>query len=280
MNKKITPRVIRTILTQALIVIIAVTAVGAASTVHSEFKNTANKKEGTSETAEVKKENKTEAGKTETPTEKTTESTTLNPDYAYAYAGFSPKTTDVNVGVEKIIVNGEYQLPESYKPTLAEAVKGSGVYLDYRVAGYYQAMYDAAKADGITLTPVSGYRTYERQKNNFEARIEEYMNDGMEKKEATIEAAKIIMLPGASEHNAGLAMDICSLSESFENTEEFEWLSQHAAEYGFILRYPKAEDKREITKVTYEPWHYRYVGAEAANEINRRGITLEEYLGV
>ena len=280
MNKKITPQVIKTMLLQALIAVVAITAIGAAATIHSEFKNTGSKKEETSESTEVKTENKTEAGKTEAPTERTTESTTLNPDYAYAYAGFNPKTTDMSVGVEKIIVNGEYQLPENYKPTLAEAVKGSGVYLDYRVAGYYQAMYDAAKADGITLTPVSGYRTYERQKNNFEARIQQYMDEGMDKKEATIEAAKIIMLPGASEHNAGLAMDICSLSDSFENTEEYEWLSQHATDYGFILRYPKAEDKRAITKVTYEPWHYRYVGIEAAKEITRRGITLEEYLGV
>lgn len=280
MNKKITPKIIKSIIIQALVVMIAVTAVGAASTVHNEYKNTAAKKEGTSETTEVKTENSAEVNKTEPSTEKTTEPQTVGSDYEYAYAGFNPKITDVNAGVEKMLVNGEYQLPEGYQPTLAEAVKGSGVQLDYRVAGYYQAMYDAAKADGITLTPVSGYRSLERQKNNFENRIQENISSGMDRKEATVEAATVIMLPGSSEHNAGLAMDIGSLSESFENTEAFEWLSQHAAEYGFILRYPKAEDKRAITKVIYEPWHYRYVGKDAAEEINRRGITLEEYLGV
>lgn len=280
MNKKITPQVIRTILIQALIVMVAVTSIGAAATVHSEFKATANKKEGTSENSDVKEEHPTEGNKTEAPTEKNTEAPTVGSDYEYAYAGFNPKITDVNVGVEKLLVNGDYQLPADYKPSLSEAVKGSGVMLDYRVAPHYQEMYDAAQKDGITLTPVSGYRSLERQKNNFEARIEEYMDDGMEKKEATIEAAKIIMLPGSSEHNAGLAMDICSLSESFENTDAFEWLSQHAVEYGFILRYPKSEEKKAITKVVYEPWHYRYVGVEAAEEITRKGITLEEYLGV
>lgn len=280
MNKKITPQVIKSILIQALIVMIAVTSIGAAATVHNEFKATANDKENTSETSDVKEEQPSEVNKTENPAEKPTEAPIVGSDYEYAYAGFNPKITDVNVGVERLLVNGDYQLPADYKPTLAEAVKGSGVMLDYRVAPYYQNMYDAALEDGITLTPVSGYRSLERQKNNFEARIEEYMNDGMEKKEATVEAAKIIMLPGSSEHNAGLAMDIGSLSESFENTDAFEWLSQHAAEYGFILRYPKAEEKKAITKVVYEPWHYRYVGVEAAEEINRKGITLEEYLGV
>lgn len=288
MNKKITPRIIRTITAQALIVIIAVTSIGAAAIVHNEFKDTANKNNGenaSSVTESEKETQKSEVNKTTVPEENTTdktaeEETPENSDYEYAYAGFNPKTTDVNVDFTRILVNGDYQLPEGYKPTLAEAVKGTGVLLDYRVAPYYQAMYDAAKKDGITLTPVSGYRSVERQKTNFENKIQYYIDQGMDRKKATVEAATIIMLPGASEHNAGLAMDIASLSQSFENTDEFEWLSRNAADYGFILRYPKDEAKREITKVIYEPWHYRYVGVEAAQEITRKGITLEEYLGV
>jgi D-alanyl-D-alanine carboxypeptidase len=88
------------------------------------------------------------------------------------------------------------------------------------------------------------------------------------------------MVPGSSEHNAGLAMDICSLAQSFENYDEFKWLDEHAAEYGFILRYPKDEESKAITGVIYEPWHYRFVGVETAKEIKARGITLEEYLGL
>ena len=72
-------------------------------------------------------------------------------------------------------------------------------------------------------------------------------------------------------------MDICSLSESFENTKESRWLQAHAHEYGFIMRYPK--DKMNITKITYEPWHYRYVGVEAATKMKSSGMVLEEYLG-
>lgn len=294
MNKKITPKVIKQFCIEALVVIIAVTAVGGAVLTHQKYKSNKDPASDTSssssshstqanDASEVNTTNSTQnTQNNQEPVSSATENkvTAQNSDFLYAYAGFTPKVTDVNVDLSKLIVNGKYALPEGYKPTLAEAVKGSGVQLDYRVAPYYQAMYDAAKKDGITLTPVSGYRSYERQKNNFENRIQQYMNEGMDRTEATKKAAEIIMVPGSSEHNAGLAMDIGSLSESFENTDEFAWLSEHAADYGFILRYPKAADKRAITGVTYEPWHYRYVGVEAAKDIKNRGITLEEYLGV
>lgn len=292
MNKKITPKVIRQICIEALVVIIAVTAIGGAVITHKQYKSgkaplsDESVSEQTGETvSEVNTTNRTE-NTTESSAESTSSTTpsssaTVNTsDFPYAYAGFTPKVTDVTADLSKLIVNGNYALPDGYKPTLAEAVKGTGVQLDYRVAPYYQAMYDAAEKDGITLTPVSGYRSYERQKNNFENRISQYMNQGMDRTEATQKAAEIIMVPGSSEHNAGLAMDICSLSESFENTDEFAWLSENAADYGFILRYPKSAEKRAITGVTYEPWHYRYVGVETAKEIKSRGITLEEYLGL
>ena len=86
------------------------------------------------------------------------------------------------------------------------------------------------------------------------------------------------MPPGSSEHNLGYAMDIVCVEEWFENTEEFRWLTENAADYGFIMRYPK--DKQDITKVIYEPWHWRYVGVEAAKEMKEKNLTLEEYLGV
>lgn len=214
------------------------------------------------------------AGKSTT---KSTASTAEKSDYLYAYAGFNPVTTDMSVPVEKLLLNRKYKLPDGYVPKLTEAVKGSGVKMDYRVAPHYQEMYNAAKKDGITLTPVSGYRSYERQKNNFENQIREYMNQGMNKVDATVKASQIRLLPGTSEHNAGLAMDICSLSETFENTKEFKWLQAHAHEYGFIMRYPK--DKVNVTKIIYEPWHYRYVGTDLAKQLKSSGQVLEEYLG-
>ena len=202
-------------------------------------------------------------------------------DYEYAYAGFTPAYANMDVADWRmILVNRDFILPDGYMPELENAVEGgySEQKLDYRVAPYYNAMYQAALDDGVELVPISGYRSVERQTRNFENKIQKYIDDGYGEIEATQMAATIILPPGTSEHNAGLAMDICSLYESFENTEEFEWLSENAADYGFILRYPK--DKQDITKIIYEPWHWRYVGVEAAKEMKASGECLEEYLGV
>lgn len=201
--------------------------------------------------------------------------------YEYAYAGYNPQLADMNVADwTLILVNRNYILPEDYVPDLDYAVTGdtSSKKLDSRVAPHYNEMYLAAKEDGITLTTVSGYRSWDLQKSNFERKINKYLDMGYSKVEATQEAATIILPPGTSEHNAGLAMDICSLEQSFENTEEFEWLMENAEDYGFVLRYPK--DKQDKTEIIYEPWHWRYVGVENAKKINASGLCLEEYLGV
>lgn len=202
-------------------------------------------------------------------------------DYAYAYAGFTPAYANMNVSDWRmILVNRDYILPDDYEVKLAPSITDDedSCPLDYRVAPHYNEMYLAALKDGVELTPISGYRSVERQTNNFERKIQTYMDQGYGKVEATQMAAKIILPPGTSEHNAGLAMDICSLYESFENTDEFKWLSENAADYGFILRYPK--DKQDITKIIYEPWHWRYVGVEAAKAMKASGQCFEEYLGV
>jgi len=206
-------------------------------------------------------------------------SSTVNSSYAYAYAGFDPVPANLDIPEwNLLLMNRDYILPEDYSPALSECVPGTGVKMDARVSPYYKQMYDAAKADGITLTPLSGHRRISTQKTNFENKIQQYQNQGYSKAEATQLAAKIILPPGSSEHNAGLAMDICSLETSFENTREFKWLTEHAADYGFILRYPK--NKTDVTRITYEPWHWRYVGVSHAKNIKARGVCLEEYLGV
>ena len=202
-------------------------------------------------------------------------------DYEYAYAGFTPAYANVSISDWKmLLVNRDYILPEDYEVKLAPSITSDpdSMQLDYRVAPHYNEMYLAALEDGIELTPVSGYRSLTRQRNNFERKIETYIDEGYSRAEATRMAAKIILPPGTSEHNAGLAMDICSLYESFENSAEFKWLSENAADYGFILRYPK--DKQDITKIIYEPWHWRYVGVEAAKAMKASGECFEEYLGV
>ena len=247
----------------------------------SEFEFTfPNEDESVSET---EKQNKKPIEKTTEPVETTTkpEEKPNGDEYKYAYAGFMPAYADMNVSDWRLIlVNRDYILPDGYKPELANAVDGGfdDVYLDERVAPYYNEMYKAAYEDGIHLVPISGYRSVERQSNNFERKINYYIDQGYDKVEATQKAATIILPPGTSEHNAGLAMDICSLEQNFEDTEEFEWLCENAADYGFILRYP--EDKQDVTKIIYEPWHWRYVGVEAAKEMKASGECLEEYLGV
>ncbi len=225
----------------------------------------------TSTTATTTATTQTTAKKTKPKT-----TTTTAKGYPYAYAGFDPVETNMNVPFNLILLNRDHRLPDGYTPELSIAVDGYSEKLDSRVAPFYKQMYDAALSEGITLKPISGYRSFTRQKNNFENRIAMYEKQGMNKVDATVKASQIVLLPGTSEHNAGLAMDICSLSVSFENTKEFRWLDAHAHEYGFIMRYPK--DKTHITKITYEPWHYRYVGVEVATQLKESGMVLEEYL--
>ena len=176
------------------------------------------------------------------------------------------------------LVSIKYRLPDNYQPELTYPVKGIDRPLDARVTPHYVEMYNAAKADGCTLTPYSGWRSISRQKSNYENKVPTYMKEGHSRSRAELLAAEWILPPGASEHNMGVAMDIVNTKESFENTKEFKWLQAHAADYGFILRYPK--DKVSITKVAYEPWHWRYVGVEDAKKMKASGKCLEEYLGI
>lgn len=175
-----------------------------------------------------------------------------------------------------LLVNTEREIPGDYQPKLAE-VASSGIYMDYRVAPYYNDMYEAAKADGITLTPYSGYRSYARQERNYNNLTDTYMSRyGISRQEAAKKAATVILPPGTSEHNLGFAMDVCNTNDSFKNQEEYKWLTEHAHEYGFILRY--TAEKQPITGIIPEPWHWRFVGVEHAEKIKNSGLCLEEYL--
>ena len=175
-----------------------------------------------------------------------------------------------------VVVNSTREFPASYEPELDE-IFDTGKYLDARVAPHYEEMYTAAKKDGITLTPYSAYRSYERQKNNYNHLTETYMSDyKLTREEAAKKAATVILPPGTSEHNLGLCMDICNVYDSFVNQPEYTWLSENAYKYGFILRYPKG--KEDVTGIVFEPWHWRYVGVEWAQKIRDSGLCLEEFL--
>ncbi len=175
-----------------------------------------------------------------------------------------------------VVVDAQREMPSDYVPELAE-VASSGKYLDFRVAKHYNDMYAAAKKDGIILTPYSGYRSYARQQRNYNNLTETYMSRyNLSRQEAAKKAATVILPPGTSEHNLGLAMDICNTNSSFSSQKEYKWLTEHAHEYGFILRY--TAEKQDITGIIPEPWHWRYVGIEHAGKIKESGLCLEEYL--
>ena len=148
--------------------------------------------------------------------------------------------------------------------------------LDSRVIESFENMCKAAEEDGIAMISISSYRTYSYQETLYKNRVQRCINEGLSRTDAEKKAATIVALPGTSEHHLGLAVDINSVETSFENTAAFRWLQENAENYGFILRYPK--DKQEITKIIYEPWHYRYVGVEHAKAINDLGMCLEEYV--
>ncbi len=182
--------------------------------------------------------------------------------------------------VGKLVLASEKSpLPEGFSVEVSKLPNGKE--FDSRAIDDLEAMLKAAKADGVNLTVVSAYRSYDYQVGLFNRKVNQYKAKGYNDTDAYNIAKTIVALPGTSEHNLGLAADIVTpsymtLDDGFENTNAFAWLSTHCAEYGFILRYPK--DKGDITGIIYEPWHYRYVGHSAAKEIMEKGICLEEYL--
>ena len=177
-----------------------------------------------------------------------------------------------------ILVNGEHALPDGYVPELTTLF---GYPADKRAAEPLTKMFKAAQGDGVTLTLTSAYRSVAKQRSNWDIYVGQEMSRGFSKEQAAAEVATYTAVPGYSEHHTGLAFDIVSpshqnLTESFENTKAFAWLSENAYKFGFILRYPKG--KTDITGYTYEPWHYRYVGEVYARDMYEKGVTLEEYL--
>lgn len=173
-----------------------------------------------------------------------------------------------------LLVNPDHLMPEGYEPTVVSI--GDGYKLETKAAAAWQDMQAAAADDGVSLWAISAYRTLERQTELYEEKVAEYQALGYDEEQAKEEAGKWVAVPGTSEHCLGYAMDLCSLENNFEDSAQFQWLQEHCADYGFILRYPK--DKVEITKISYEPWHYRYVGSNHAKIIMSQGICLEEYL--
>lgn len=178
-----------------------------------------------------------------------------------------------------LLVNKTHPVPDNYEVPLT-TLSGS-MKCDERVLEPLVNMLNAAASDGYGLIVCSPYRDYKLQEKLFLRKINNYMASGKSYLDAYRLSSKDVIMPGASEHQLGLAFDIvvnnhAVLDQAFGNTNGGKWLKEHCAEYGFILRYP--EGKEDITGIVYEPWHFRYVGVEAAQYIMENDITLEEFL--
>ena len=182
-----------------------------------------------------------------------------------------------------VLVNHTSKMPDDYTFDTKECGSATAVNktLQTVACDAFLSMQKAAAADGVTVWMQSGYRSVKYQTGLYERKTKYYTDRGYDTATAKEMAAAVVNPPGYSEHNCGLAADLNSpehtgLDEGFENTTAFRWLCEHAVEYGFILRYPKgAEDKTEIT---YEPWHWRYVGRENAAKISASGLCFEDYI--
>lgn len=179
------------------------------------------------------------------------------------------------------LVNFEHALPNDFVPeSLADA--DNGYQTDSRIAEAVKTMISDARKENVRIIALSAYRDYEYQTDLFEKKVQRLQQEkGYSVEKAREEAATVVAYPGTSEHQLGLALDLVDarytkLTESQEDTAAYKWLYEHCAEYGFIVRYPNG--KTDITGIIYEPWHFRYVGEEAAKIIMEKGITLEEYL--
>ena len=180
-----------------------------------------------------------------------------------------------------VLINKQHPVPENYEFTLGKikTIKGE-MQCDERIIEELLGMMQAARDEGVNLAICSPYRDLNRQEILFNRKIKAYMEKGMSYMDAYSLSSQAVTVRGASEHQIGLAVDIVSgtyltLDEGFADTDAGKWLEEHCSEYGFILRYPKG--KEYITSIEFEPWHFRYVGKEAAEIIMKEGLCLEEF---
>ena len=178
-----------------------------------------------------------------------------------------------------LLVNPWNLLPQDYSIELKWLA--NGLQVDERIYDDLNAMLTDCWAAGLHPVVCSAYRPYATQLRLYNNKIARLRAAGYGRERARQEAGRWVAVPGTSEHQTGMALDIVSykyqlLNEQQENTAEQKWLMEHCWEYGFVLRYPK--DKTEVTGIGYEPWHYRYVGRAVAAEMRESGLCLEEYL--
>lgn len=178
-----------------------------------------------------------------------------------------------------MLVNKQHPIPDNYTFATAQISSG-GKLCDERILSPLKQMVEAAARDGVSLVVCSPYRSNNRQEMLFARKVDYYLEQGYDYMESYTLASQAVTIPGSSEHEIGLALDIitdgyCSLDEGFGDTPAGRWLAQNSYKYGFVVRYLKG--KEEITGIEYEPWHIRYVGVAAATVMYEEDICLEEF---
>lgn len=184
-----------------------------------------------------------------------------------------PGVTKIDQGWNLILVNQSHRIPKNYELELQELSNGKLV--DERIYDPLITMIQDGAEEGYYMVVVEAFRTEEEQQYLMDEKVNAYMREGYPKLLAKEMAEKWVAIPGTSEHQLGIAVDI---NPDYEKSgkEVYAWLAENAHEYGFINRYP--EDKVHIIGIMNEPWHYRYVGENAAKEMYEQRICLEEYL--
>ena len=180
------------------------------------------------------------------------------------------KRPAVDIDSWEFVLANSWNSVAEYKP---ETGTVEGIELDKRIVPAMEEFLQDARSEGMSVVLASGYRSYEEQSWLFQEKVYQYGDEDA--------AAAIVARPGTSEHQTGLAADITDQyyeikKQSLEETALYQWMQEHCQEYGFIVRFP--EGKEEITGIIYEPWHFRYVGKEAAAYIMENDLTLEEFL--
>ncbi len=203
----------------------------------------------------------------------TKEQVVLNVNMNLDYDFYTHVQKASNTNSNFVLVNKYYYLDKDYIPNDLEEVNdgysNGEKFLIKEAKTAFENMAASAATKNLHIRVVSAYRDYAYQEKLYNDYAQ---NDG--KKNADTYSAR----PGFSEHQTGLALDLDNITidyNNFEQTDEFKWMQENAYKYGFILRFPK--NKTKITGYLYEPWHYRYVGRDAAEYIHRNNLTLEEY---
>ncbi len=184
-----------------------------------------------------------------------------------------------STGAKIMVANPWNVIPVGYYPNLRDTERGMSI--DKSCKDSLDKMLSDCRAAGHGVTLISAFRENATQISLYNKKVNYYLDQGLDAATARKEAGKEVAMPGTSEHELGLAVDLVdsdytALDKAQENTDTQKWLMEHCWDYGFILRYPN--NKSDKTGIIYEPWHYRYVGKEVAKELQESGLCLEEYL--